>query len=409
MKEIRKKILIAASVIFLSGILSAGKIYGADTLSKYEEQLESVKKEQQENASKLTGVERELALYAYDVAEIDSEVLTSSKNLASIQNDIKDVESTLDELEEKLETASENYSVLNSTYANRLRSIYENGMPSIFEVIITSNGFTDLMVKLNLYSMILEHDKTLMNTYQDKQNYINYVKGDIELEKKRLEALKEGQEEIKNDLEEKREKKANKMSELETQANQLEETSKLLTEKRKQALSDIDNEMAKVISDLSEEIKNGTSNTFTGSEFAYPVPGFTIITTSFGEVYNLVDPAGSAHTGADIAGGGINGTPIYAIQSGTVTTSGYSNYGYGNYIIINHGECVDNNSSYISLYGHCSSLVAREGEHVEKGQLIGYVGTTGNSTGPHLHLEVRENGQRVNPLKFFPSISFTIL
>ena len=249
----------------------------------------------------------------------------------------------------------------------------------------------------------------LMNTYQDKQNYINYVKGDIELEKKRLEALKEGQEEIKNDLEEKREQKANKMSELETQANQLEETSKLLTEKRKQALSDIDNEMAKVISDLSEEIKNGTSNTFTGSEFAYPVPGFTIITTSFGEVYNLVDPAGSAHTGADIAGGGINGTPIYAIQSGTVTTSGYSNYGYGNYIIINHGECVDNNSSYISLYGHCSSLVVREGEHVEKGQLIGYVGTTGISTGPHLHLEVRENGQRVNPLKFFPSISFTIL
>lgn len=408
MNRIKRKIAIIFCVVFLSNI-SMQVIYGADTLSKYEEQLEQVKKEQQENASKLTGVEKELALYAYDVAQIDSEVLSFSRNLSNIQLDINNVEKTLEDLDKKLKTANENYSVVNSTYASRLRAIYENGVPSIFELIITSNGFTDLMIKLNLYSIILEHDKTLMNTYQDKQNYMNYIKGDIELEKKRLEALKEGQEEIKSGLETKREEKVNKIKSLEAQASELEEASKLLTNKRKQALTDIDNEMARIINDVAEQIKNGTSNTFTGSEFAYPTPGFTTITTSFGEVYNLVDPAGSAHTGSDIAGVGINCTPIYAIQSGTVITSGYSNYGYGNYVIINHGECIDNNSSYISLYGHCSSLVAREGQHVEKGDLIGYVGTTGNSTGPHLHLEVRENGQRVDPLKFFPSISFTIL
>lgn len=203
MKEIKRKILIIICIVFLSN-LSVKVVYGADTLSKYEEQLEAVKQEQKENASKLTGVEKELALYAYDVADIDSQVLTYAKNLASIQENIEEVEKTIGDLDEKLETANENYSVLNSTYANRLRSIYENGIPSIFELIITSNGFTDLMIKLNLYSMILEHDKTLMNTYQDKQNYINYIKGDIELEKKRLESLKEGQEEIKADLETKR-------------------------------------------------------------------------------------------------------------------------------------------------------------------------------------------------------------
>ena len=402
--RIKKNSIIYITILFLS-ILPI--VYGADTLSKYEQQLEDVKQEQLENSQKLTGVEKELALYAYDVAQIDSEVVSYSKDLAGIEEQIADVEDRLEQLEKDLEDANENYSIVNSTYANRLRSIYENGIPSIFELIITSNGFTDLMVKLNIYSMILEHDKTLMNTYQDRQNYINYIKGDIELDKKQLEALRQGLEDVKADLEEKRVEKVDKMSELEKKQGELQNAAELLTQKRKQAIADIDNEMAKVIDEVAEQIKNGTSATFTGTDFAYPTPGFTIITTRFGEVYNLVDPAGSAHTGADIAGAGINCTPIYAIQSGTVTTSGYSNYGYGNYIIINHGECTNDNSSYISLYGHCSSLAVEEGQVVEKGQLIGYVGTTGNSTGPHLHLEVRVNGTRVDPLQFFPSVSFT--
>ena len=402
--RIKKNSIIYITILFLS-ILPI--VYGADTLSKYEQQLEDVKQEQLENSQKLTGVEKELALYAYDVAQIDSEVVSYSKDLAGIEEQIADVEDRLEQLETDLEDANENYSIVNSTYANRLRSIYENGIPSIFELIITSNGFTDLMVKLNIYSMILEHDKTLMNTYQDRQNYINYIKGDIELDKKQLEALRQGLEDVKADLEEKRVEKVDKMSELEKKQGELQNAAELLTQKRKQAVADIDNEMAKVIDEVAEQIKNGTSATFTGTDFAYPTPGFTIITTRFGEVYNLVDPAGSAHTGADIAGAGINCTPIYAIQSGTVTTSGYSNYGYGNYIIINHGECTNDNSSYISLYGHCSSLAVEEGQVVEKGQLIGYVGTTGNSTGPHLHLEVRVNGTRVDPLQFFPSVSFT--
>lgn len=404
--KIKRNIIVMVSILFLS---VTPIICATDTISKYEQQLETVKQEQQENAEKLTGVERELALYAYDVAQIDGEVIAYTKDLAGLEESIKEVQNRLEGLEDDLVNANENYSVLNSTYAKRLRSIYENGVPSIFELIMTSNGFTDLMIKLNIYSMILEHDKTLMNTYQDKQNYINYIKGDIELDKKQLEALQEGLLEVKADLETKRQEKVDKMAELEKTETELENAATLLAERRKQAISDIDDEMAKVINDLAEQIKNGTASTFTGTDFAYPTPGFTIITTSFAEVYKLVDPNGSAHTGTDIAGVNINCTPIYAIQDGLVTTSGYSNYGYGNYIIINHGECTDDGSSYISLYGHCSSLAVEEGENVKKGQLIGYVGTTGNSTGPHLHLEVRVNGTRVDPLMFFPEVSFTIL
>ena len=134
--------------------------------------------------------------------------------------------------------------------------------------------------------------------------------------------------------------------------------------------------------------------------------GYTTITTRFGEVYNLVDPNGSAHTGADIAGSGIFGKPIVAIESGTVSVATYSNYGYGNYVMINHGVNSADGNTYISLYGHCSSLAVSKGQSVTKGQVIGYVGSTGNSTGPHLHLEVRVNGKITDPLKYYPELTF---
>lgn len=404
-KKLKRNI---AVVLMVVAIPLALKVNAADTISKYEEQLEAVKKEQQENAKKLTGVEKELALYAYDVAEIDSQNNEYSKKLATIRKDKEKVEKKLEELEENLEKANEGFSVVNSQYAKRLRSIYEDGYPSIFELLITSNGFSDFMVKLNLYSLILDRDKTLMNSFQDKQAYMNYIKEDIESEEKQLKAIEEQTVSLKKELDKSRQEKVDKMAELEQKQTELKEASVLLAERKKSAITDIDNEVAKVINDVAKQIQMGTSSTFTGTEFAYPTPGHTIITTSFGEVYNLVDPAGSAHTGADIAGAEINCSPIYAIQGGTVVTSGYSNYGYGNYIIINHGQCLDNKASYISLYGHCSSLAVEEGQTVEKGQLIGFVGTTGNSTGPHLHLELRINGERVDPLQLFPGIEFTV-
>ena len=120
-----------------------------------------------------------------------------------------------------------------------------------------------------------------------------------------------------------------------------------------------------------------------GVSFIKPVVSGYTITSRYGPRW------GSTHSGLDVAAP--TGTPIYAAEAGTVIVSGYSNTGYGNYIIIEH------NSSVKTLYGHCSSLVAKEGQYVAKGELIGYVGSTGNSTGPHLHLEIIINGVKLNP------------
>ena len=125
----------------------------------------------------------------------------------------------------------------------------------------------------------------------------------------------------------------------------------------------------------------------------WPVPGFGTITSYYGWRWNKTD----YHTGIDISGGGINGATIVAANSGRVAkvnTSYVPGKGYGIYVMIDHG------GGKVSLYGHCSKILVSEGQSIVKGTPIAKVGSTGWSTGPHLHFEVRENGNHANPLAY---------
>lgn len=144
-------------------------------------------------------------------------------------------------------------------------------------------------------------------------------------------------------------------------------------------------------SSSSSSSSSSASSSYTTSSsgmFAWPLPYTHTLTSNFGTRW------GRLHGGLDISDSGVYGQPIYASASGTVTFSGGDNSGYGNYVIIDHG------SGYTTLYGHCSSLVAVTGQYVNQGDLIGYVGSTGNSTGPHLHFEIRLNGEKMDPLGY---------
>ena len=121
--------------------------------------------------------------------------------------------------------------------------------------------------------------------------------------------------------------------------------------------------------------------------FRWPLPGYSTITSGFGSRW------GSNHTGIDISGGGVYGSPIVAAEAGTVVVAA-THWSYGNYVIVDHG------GGYTTLYAHMSSIGCSVGDYVTKGQTIGYVGSTGESTGPHLHFEVRINGTAQNPQNY---------
>lgn len=124
------------------------------------------------------------------------------------------------------------------------------------------------------------------------------------------------------------------------------------------------------------------------SGWVWPCPGFYYISSYVGPRW------GRTHNGLDIAGSNIYGQPIVAARAGTVIDAGWNSGGYGNYVMINHGD------GFITIYGHMSSVASYTGQSVSAGQVIGYVGNTGRSTGPHLHFEVRLNGSVEDPLDF---------
>lgn len=406
MSNIKKvKIKMLAIVLMITICFSMTNQF-ASGFTEYEKQLESIRKEESENIKKLTGVEKELSQYNYEIVSLDIKMNESTKKMVELEKKVKEVNKTLNEHEEALKDTSKIYEAAQKEYLEKLRVIYENGMPSIIEMLITSKGLTDFIRKMNAYTSILEYYQTKSGSIKNQKEYIDYIKKDMEAKKLQVEQLKKDVQRNMNDLTASIETKKKKVEELEQSQGVLQANMEAFTKKKVEAAKLVDEEIQRIVNEAQKKVAAGTNTTFTGGQFEWPVEGYNVITTRFGTIYNLVRPEGSAHTGCDIAGAGISGKPIKAIEAGTVTTAKYGNYGYGNYVILDHGKCTSDDGNYISLYGHATTLAVEVGETVEKGQVIAYVGTTGNSTGPHLHLEVRVNGKLTDPLSYYPAMNF---
>lgn len=373
---------------------------------EYEKQLEEIQKEERENIKKLSGVEKALAQYNYEIVSLDIQMNQETKKMIELEEKIQAANETLKQHEQSLNDTSKLYEKAQEEYLEKLRIVYENGMPNIIEMLVSSKGITDFIRKMNVYTSILEYYQNKSGNIKSQKEYIDYIKNDMQSKKLQIEQLKKSVEASTQELADALEEKKKKVEELESSQSVLQANAEAFTKKKVEAAKLVDEEIERIVKEAKRKAQSGTATTFTGGQFAWPVDGFNIITTRFATIYNLVRPEGSAHTGCDIAGAGILGEPIKAIESGTVTTAKYGNYGYGNYVIIDHGKCTTDDNNYISLYAHATTLAVEVGDVVQKGDVIAYVGSTGNSTGPHLHLEVRINGQITDPLAFYPAMEF---
>ena len=431
-----KRILCAMLCVCMISIPMAipTTVSAEDSISDLEQQLQQLEQENQKYQKILDDTKSDIAekeeyksALVSKVQVLDEKIAVTREKISSLNDDIKEKQDAYDK---GLSEVEDQFDAL----ANRLRILYMSGNATDLEIIFGAKDFSDLIDKMELVKSLANSDKELISEIQTKLDELSTKKKSLEADKKDLEtqqaSLKSDQDEfnklisdndeiLKNlyasnsEAQNSLESAALQSDEIEAKISEYYAAQKAAAEHAAQASQSSSSSSSSSGSSSSGSSSSGSGSSSSGSSsvivpsgsgFAWPTPGFTYLSSEWyedREVYN--------HGGIDIAGAGIMGTPVVAAADGTVIASNSScthNWGksyscgcgggYGNYVMISHA------GGKMTVYGHLTSLTVSSGQSVSRGQVIGYVGSTGNSTGPHLHYECRLNGVRYNPMSEYP-------
>lgn len=337
-----------------------------------------------------------------ELNNVEGEIDDVLQEVANVNNSILEMETQIQELNEKIDALQDSISQKEQELIekkkmleNRLVAMYMEKETTFLDVVITGN-LMNFISNQDMIKQIADYDNKLITEVEE-------LKTTLEKEKKEIEDAK-AEKEQKNkellDLKAEKEAKAANLTEeqkgLEAKLSEYKAQAQQYAELERQAIAkeEAARKAAAQRSSASSSTASASapvSNPYTGGKLGWPCPSSSRITSPYG--YRILFGVRDFHTGIDI--GATTGSNIVAAESGTVILANYGwNGGYGNYIIINHGNGIT------TRYAHASKLYVSAGQTVSKGQVIAAVGTTGNSTGPHLHFEVRTNGSHRNPLNY---------
>ncbi len=381
-----------------------------------ENDLKKVNQEQSKVSTQLQTIDQDLAKKEKELREAEAYQIKTQKELEATRLELSEVEQTLETtqiaLEEtrvELSLAIEATLLQEDQMADRLRAMYMTSTASYLELILESKSINELFSKVEMITQLVVYDQqvfvdmTLHREAVDAQKAVQEEQEKIisqardEVEGKKI-ALEQQEQAIRAT----KEKITNQKKEIESRQKDRKklltqlETEKATISKDLDDLEKLSKQLEKKIQDLikEQEAKRKQTLTYAGGALAWPVPGFEgKITSPFGMRIHPILKNYRMHTGIDIAGSGINNKPAVAAADGVVIMATWYG-GYGNTVIVDHG------SGITTLYAHGSQISVKAGATVKRGQTVLRVGSTGNSTGPHLHFEVRKNGSPVDPLPY---------
>lgn len=378
----RKKVL--ALFLVLTTLSSIAPLsYAAKSISDLKQELSENKKKTEQTQKEIEAKQEERNEHRKKKDAIDLEISVLQDDIDVIQDVINEKDSEIAVKNAEIEVLNESLKKTDRRLKQRMKIMYESGTTSYLEMIFASKGLSDLFTRLSIIESIAKHDNKIMDEFKAQIAQIDEAKKVIEVEKnEQLEAkgILEGK---KSQIKEKQAEQQRLIDELSQDINELKRQEAEMEKAEQQIQAQINAAMAS---------STQKSVTYKGNgKFILPLASYTRISSPFGYRIHPITGTRKLHAGIDYAAP--HGTAIFAAEDGVVLTSGWIN-GYGYTVTVNHG------GGFVTLYAHCSSLVVSAGQAVTKGQTIAKVGSTGNSTGNHLHFEVKVNGSAQNPASY---------
>lgn len=418
-----KRAIISVIAILLVISLLAGFIVmlvNAKTSSEIQAEIDELEKKSDELAAQREDLENEIAQnqsQTLDLVEqksqVDRDIELTRQEIELVNEQIHQYNLLISEKQAELDDLKAEQDDLFERYKLRMRAMQERGEVTFWSVLLEADSFADMLNCRAMIEEIAKTDQRMMDEMRELSAQVLEAKDALAQEKIKLEETKAELNTAEEELDEKRAESDALLAELNANRAELIEAAEKY-EEEEAALSD---QIAALEAERTEalrqewlaahppETSNGSNSGSSGDNsgevnypssnesFLFPVDrsGFAMYTSTYGYRVHPITGNYSFHNGLDLAC--YQGTPIYASKSGTVTTATY-NYAYGYYVTINHYD------GFSTLYGHMTNYVVSEGDYVEQGQVIGYVGSTGYSTGPHLHFTIYYNGSTVNPAAY---------
>lgn len=393
-----------ASVMFLMVPCSVT----ADTKESLDEQIQSdsaalsdaksEKKELQNNLEAAQALKESLQEakdeLAGHVVELDGEMSEVTMKLMEVERLLEEKETEHEQTVEKLAEAKENIEKQYEDMKIRIQFMYEHGSMSFIEILLSCTSFSEMLNKAEYIEQVSAYDRQMLDTYEETKVKVETLEKELASQKEVLESVrqdvKKQQDQMQGLIDEKQEEIKAYQTDIANKEKAIKEYEDMIAE-QDDLIGALEAAVAAAKKKRQEMGVSGNDASYSGGEFCWPAPSYTRISDDYGWRTHPILGVQQFHNGIDMAAP--TGSPILAATDGEVIAATYSNT-MGNYIMIDHG------GGMFTIYMHASALYVSKGAIVSKGEEIAAVGSTGRSTGPHLHFSVRLNGEYVSPWNY---------